>query len=261
MKSKAHWAQQLLRLPRRRAIALVVAPSTLLSLLVTGVIEVALGRTGTTMLIYMGVALVIPLLVATPIASIVFKLLDELNTARQDAERLAHTDMLTGVLNRRRFVELAERELQRGRHEGQVCSVLLLDADDFKRINDRHGHETGDAVLRLIAQLAFQTLRPDDPFARWGGEEFVALLPRTGGEAALAVARQVRAAIAAGEACCEGRRLTVTVSIGVASSQALDESLDSLIHRADVAMYRAKTAGKNAVVQAGAEEPLSPELT
>jgi diguanylate cyclase (GGDEF)-like protein len=158
----------------------------------------------------------------------------------------AATDPLTGLLNRRGFFEAAEDLMAtRRRQRTAPISVLVFDLDRFKAINDQNGHATGDAVLQLFAKVARETLRATDIVGRLGGEEFVALLPGTAFETAVA-AERVRAALAAADVVRRGRRIVATVSIGVASGSPRS-AIDALITRADDALYRAKENGRNRV--------------
>lgn len=150
---------------------------------------------------------------------------------------LARTDSLTGVTNRRHFFELAEQEFADAARNGQPLSVILFDIDHFKRINDTHGHQAGDEMLKGVAQLAGGQLREADLIARYGGEEFIVLLPRTSAADAFVVAEDMREDLAA--------RLRVTMSSGIAGILESDDTLDRLISRADQALYRAKDAGRN----------------
>lgn len=150
---------------------------------------------------------------------------------------LSRTDSLTGVTNRRHFFELAEHEFAVATRYRQPLSVILLDLDHFKRINDTHGHQAGDELLKGAAQLVRGHLRDADLFARYGGEEFIVLLPHTPAADALAVTERIRQDLAA--------RLPVTMSSGIAGILAADDTLDRLISRADQALYAAKDAGRN----------------
>jgi diguanylate cyclase (GGDEF)-like protein len=157
----------------------------------------------------------------------------------------ATTDPLTGLLNRRGFFEATATLTTRHRRTMAPVSVLAFDLDHFKSVNDRYGHAVGDAVLQMFAKVARDTLRASDIVGRLGGEEFVAVLPSTLAEAAIA-AERVRAALAAASIVRNGQRVTATVSIGV-SSGAPTAAVDSLITRADEALYRAKAGGRNRV--------------
>jgi diguanylate cyclase (GGDEF)-like protein/PAS domain S-box-containing protein len=175
----------------------------------------------------------------------------DLSEQKQREERLrelASTDGLTGVLNRRRFLELAQAELERSRRYGHPLTLALLDADHFKQLNDRHGHIVGDDALRHICRVARGSLRRVDLLGRYGGEEFVILLPETDEPAAGHVLERVCRAIEAEPVSALGRPVPLTVSIGCATSKA-GESLDTLLHRADTALYDAKRGGRNRVSQ------------
>ncbi len=238
----------LLRLSRWRATALVVGVSVLASLGLTLAVELALQRPLAFVLVAASISVLIPVLVATPVAGITLGLMHDLDAARREAQRLARTDALTGALSRRHFIEVAQRELLRARREAMPLALLLLDVDDFKHVNDRAGHETGDEVLKAVSRACLAALRPGDPLARWGGEEFIALLPGAGPGEAIGVALRVRAAIADTQVPAPDGRVRVTASIGVASDTDPSEPLGALISRADRAMYAAKRGGKNAAV-------------
>ncbi|AQV98654.1 GGDEF domain-containing protein [Cupriavidus necator] len=164
---------------------------------------------------------------------------------RAQFEYLAQRDDLTGVLSRRAVLHAGSSELKNRRGSGQPLSLLLMDIDHFKRINDQHGHLVGDRVLAHFAQTVGRALRRTDYLGRFGGEEFVVLLPHTGMEAALALAEHVRQAVErqsaiAGQPAC-------TASLGLASIEAGEATLDELLARADSALYRAKADGRNRV--------------
>jgi diguanylate cyclase (GGDEF)-like protein/PAS domain S-box-containing protein len=161
---------------------------------------------------------------------------------------LATTDELTGALNRRRFFEVAEEELVRASRYERDVSLAMIDADHFKLINDRFGHATGDEALRRLVATAQAELRRTDVLARYGGEEIAVLLPETTLVAASATMERVRAAIAGLHLEHEGARVAIAVSIGVVQRSA-GESLASLLHRADEALYAAKAQGRNRVAQ------------
>jgi len=158
---------------------------------------------------------------------------------RAEFEHIATHDGLTGALTRRALLAAGEQELARWQRYGRPLSLLLLDIDHFKRINDGQGHLAGDRVLIDVVAVLGQTLRHADRLGRYGGEEFIMLLPETEAPAALLVAERMREAVARGGAC--------TASIGVSSLQAGDRDLDALLARADAALYRAKAQGRNRV--------------
>lgn len=171
-----------------------------------------------------------------------------------DLRKLATTDPLTGAHNRRWGMARIAEALRDRRRGGGATSVLMLDLDHFKAVNDTFGHATGDAVLITFVDLCGRMLRSDDVLVRWGGEEFLALLPGTTKEAAVKVAERIRAAVAkAGALTLDGSRIGITVSIGVAEAEGTD--VDELIRRADTALYRAKRGGRDCVVAAKPSEP------
>ena len=155
----------------------------------------------------------------------------------EHAERLATTDGLTGLLNRRTFNSELEKRVREAQRYRRPLSLLLLDIDHFKKVNDTHGHPAGDAVLRGVAQVAAKQARETDIVARYGGEEMALILPETDAEGAARIAERIRQAVAASKH--EG--LQVTVSIGVATG------FDDLVEHADKALYRAKQSGRNRV--------------
>lgn len=162
--------------------------------------------------------------------------------------KLMTTDGLTSVHNKRYLLETLERERQQARRAGTPLSVLMLDLDRFKSINDRYGHLAGDTVLVEFARRVKTELRSGDLLARYGGEEFSMVLTRTGLEDAVAIAERVRQLIAATPVRFEGRVIPVTVSIGVScdDGESLDESAD-LLNLADEQLYLAKKSGRNQV--------------
>lgn len=162
----------------------------------------------------------------------------------------ASTDSLTGIGNRRHFLTQAELEMARARRFGRPLSVMMLDVDHFKSINDRFGHAVGDAVLQAVVRRANDSLRQSDQLARFGGEEFVALLPETSLPAALVVADRLRQHLAERPVIALGKAVPCTISIGIAEIHENDATIDDLLRRADEALYRAKELGRNRVEQA-----------
>jgi two-component system cell cycle response regulator len=174
----------------------------------------------------------------------------EMTVLHEDARRLATTDPLTGLLNRRAFLDALTRERSRADRHQFPISLLLLDVDHFKSVNDRHGHAAGDTVLRGVAEVLARVARRSDYVGRWGGEEFVLALAQTGGAGAEVAAERLRRGISrAVHAMPGGAELKVTVSIGVASSDS-PWSPESLIGAADRAMYLAKDRGRDRVEHA-----------
>jgi len=161
----------------------------------------------------------------------------------KDLRLLADFDSLTGVFNRRKIEELLAVEIERAKRYGKPLSVLFVDIDNFKDINDSFGHMKGDQVLREVAMLIKKELRSTDHVGRFGGEEFLIILPETKPEEAVKVAERIRRVIER----CSFDGVNVTVSVGV-TGYSEGESLEDVIDRVDKAMYRAKMEGKNRVV-------------
>lgn len=174
---------------------------------------------------------------------------DEANlTKTQVLAELASRDELTGLYNRRHMSELLAQHRLACKRAGDGFAVALVDLDHFKRINDTHGHAVGDSVLRAFAEQAGEVMRASDTIGRWGGEEFIVIYSRsTAHEAAQGAARLCERAAAAVVRAPSGQAVTFTVSVGV-TEHAPPESVDSLVERADRAMYEAKSQGRNRVI-------------
>jgi two-component system cell cycle response regulator len=172
--------------------------------------------------------------------------------AQNALEILASTDSLTGVHNRGAIVGELEQELERAAREGNQFGLGMIDIDNFKQVNDAHGHAAGDVVLREVVQRAVGVLRPYDTLGRFGGEEFLVLVPGGGPETLAQVLGRIRRAIGSTPIVLDGREITVTVSIGGAVHGA--GSADHLIARADDAMYAAKAQGRDRVLVAPAQD-------
>jgi len=163
-------------------------------------------------------------------------------------ELQATKDYLTGLSNRRHFMERGEAELAHAQRYGHTLSLLMLDIDCFKSINDSYGHKAGDIVLQTLSQILRETLRNVDVIGRMGGEEFVVLLPETDHQQVLEVAERLREIVAAAVVKCEAQLpLHFTVSIGVVTHNGQDTTLDILLNLADRALYQAKAGGRNKV--------------
>ncbi len=165
---------------------------------------------------------------------------------------MALTDELTGLANRRQAGELLLQEVARSARYGRPVSLILFDIDHFKKVNDTYGHEAGDAVLRSVARTAAGALRKTDLGGRWGGEEFLAILPETDAAGARVLAERLRAALDGLRTPYAGRELHVTVSSGIstwapAAPSTAAVEIDVLLRQADEALYRAKDAGRNQV--------------
>lgn len=172
---------------------------------------------------------------------------DELRAKSGKLQEMVGTDTLTGLANRYRVDEVVEAEVAYARRYGTPLSVLFVDVDHFKVINDEFGHEVGDAALVELARCFRKTLRDYDVIGRRGGEEFLCILRNNTLEQATIAAERLRKAVAEKPFDCAGQKLEITVSIGIAEWQRPELSA-SLIHAADMAMYRAKCAGRNRVI-------------
>ena len=182
-----------------------------------------------------------------------------LNTTREiiqmyTIQRESITDPLTGIYNRRYLDHRLEEEVSRSQRYNLPFSMLMLDIDHFKRVNDTHGHQAGDLILKTFSRIILDTLRESDIVARYGGEEFLIILPNTGEPGALAMAERLRNMVEEYEFALpenkeeNTRSISITVSIGVASYSSEISEYRSLIENADRALYRAKSAGRNKVV-------------
>ena len=176
-----------------------------------------------------------------------------------ELEQLAHTDVLTGLANRRQFIAKSESELSRHDRYGDGTSLIMFDLDHFKSINDRYGHEGGDAVLKAIGTGLAGLVRRVDLLARIGGEEFAVLLPQQNFDVAILTAERLRAAVETMMVeTSAGAAIRFTASFGVAQ-HVQGESLEALMNRADVALYEAKTMGRNRVVLAAQNADHKPQ--
>lgn len=168
-----------------------------------------------------------------------------LQEANEQLKALSETDPLTGAYNRRRFLEVADHQLALARRHCFPTSVLIIDFDHFKSVNDDFGHLAGDRVLVEASALIRRTLRESDTLARFGGEEFICLLPHTAREGALMVAQRIREAIRSETFAHDGQRLRVTVSIGGVTCETSETGLERLTSKADTLLYQAKQGGRD----------------
>lgn len=165
---------------------------------------------------------------------------------QRELRELASIDALTGLHNRRELENRISEEMSRSRRHAEPMSIVIGDLDRFKRVNDSFGHAVGDDVLRAVGERIRRNLRTEDLAVRWGGEEFLLLLPSTDEQQAVGVADKIRQAIADRPVACGDREVPVTISFGVAQLGS-DEQVSELVRRADDAMYRAKSGGRNRV--------------
>ncbi len=172
---------------------------------------------------------------------------DKLKEYAAQMERLATTDSLTGILNRRHFLKCGEEEIERACRYERSLSILLMDIDHFKNVNDTYGHAAGDEALRTMTKMCRLALRTNDIFGRMGGEEFAAVLPEIDIKNALEVSERIRMSLEKLEIDYDGKPIRITVSIGVTSLESLDRNIESLLKRADKALYTAKNNGRNRI--------------
>ncbi|HSD39386.1 MAG TPA: diguanylate cyclase [Rhodocyclaceae bacterium] len=175
--------------------------------------------------------------------------------AERELARMAHEDPLTGLANRRSFFNEAKRVFSRADRYGEALSLLLFDLDHFKHVNDQHGHPVGDEVLSEVVRRTRASLRGEDIPCRWGGEEFVVLLPQMLASQASVVAERLRETIASLAFGTSAGELAMSISCGIAERRP-DESITSLVARADAALYRAKDAGRNTCILAADTSPI-----
>ena len=171
----------------------------------------------------------------------------KLAASLEQVQQFASRDELTGILNRRSLMEALERERSRAERSGAPFSITMIDLDHFKRVNDTHGHATGDEALRAFAATVNGTMRATDIFGRYGGEEFLMILFDTTPALALKAMERIGAAIAAKDWSTIAPDLSVTLSAGIASHRK-GENIEQLLHRADQALYQAKNSGRNTVI-------------
>lgn len=177
---------------------------------------------------------------------------------RSQLEERADSDPLTGLKNRRYAFEVLEQEFDRFRRYGSPFSVVLIDADHFKHVNDTFGHIAGDSALKRIAELCLQCARHSDTVSRFGGEEFLIVVPNTDAEDARVLAERVRRAVSAETVTSGTRSRKLTVSLGVAQADRFMREPKELIRKADTALFEAKTLGRNRVVVAAAPPAPTP---
>ena len=172
----------------------------------------------------------------------------KLQAATRKLELLASTDSLTGAFNRRHFMEAANNEILRSERYGHPLSVLMLDIDHFKAVNDTHGHGIGDEALKETVHVIEKTLRNEDTLGRLGGEEFAVLLPETKVSQAVLLAERIRVAISEIVIDTPTDPLSFTMSIGISQLSEGDSNIDDILKRADEGLYKAKEQGRNQVV-------------
>jgi diguanylate cyclase (GGDEF)-like protein len=197
------------------------------------------------------------LLARVQAAARVKRLQDELRQRNQELDLLSRTDSLTGLRNRRHVEEYLARVASLARRNAEPIAVVIADIDHFKSVNDGHGHDAGDAVLREVANRMTSNVRLEDMIGRWGGEEFLAVLPGTPVQGVAELAERLRQVVAE-EPCRlpDGGMVQVTVSLGCAASMLAD--VGTLVRSADAALYEAKESGRNRVVVAALDDAPHP---
>ena len=241
---QARFNAWLLRVGKLRVVLAITGVSVILSVLMTWVgNEVFMPDVPVEEWLY--ISIVVPALISPMVSTLVLSLVYQLAEAKAALQAMAETDPLTGVGNRRYFLKQAAQAIQDAERSRSPLTVVLLDIDRFKEINDSHGHAIGDTALIVVADTCRQGIRAGDILARWGGEEFIVLLPSATLATGCVLAERLRASIA--EAVVDGVPREVTVSIGVAELSCGLETLDDVISNADRRMYRAKGAGRNRV--------------
>ena len=211
---------------------------------------------GATLLIVQGdisfigmlLAVIIPLLLAPVSLYNNFKLVHRLGITEEQLRLLSNTDELTGVFNRRYFFEQAAREFERGKRHNRQFSVAILDFDNFKDINDIYSHLAGDAVLKHVAQICMAGLRQMDIFARYGGDEFIFLLPDTNAQQAKECLDRILEQIGVSSFQFAGHTISIRISMGVSMFRENMADFNSLMREADFALYAAKHQGGMRVI-------------
>ena len=173
----------------------------------------------------------------------------ELRIANQRIEELAQLDELTGLQNRRSIMKTLNDEMARAQRSNSPCSVAIIDLDFFKRVNDQFGHATGDEALRTFAISLFANIRTIDKFGRYGGEEFLLILPDTAKDQAVRTLDRLRSIVSELDWAAISGKMNLTMSAGICAVRREDSAAD-LLARADIALYRAKNAGRNRVMAA-----------
>jgi diguanylate cyclase (GGDEF)-like protein/PAS domain S-box-containing protein len=173
---------------------------------------------------------------------------------QKELELMATTDSLTGIFNRRHFIELSENEISRAKRSQIPFSIAMIDIDHFKRVNDAHGHPVGDLVIKALVAIFKDDLRPYDLLGRLGGEEFAITMAECDLQRAFAVSERLRERVANHVINANGQDIKLTISAGVAEMSGNRESLESIINRADQALYLAKGLGRNRVEKSSLEK-------
>lgn len=241
----------IVKLGRFRTVAVITLASTVFSVVLTALLMLTFGMELT--VAPMAISVIVPLVVASTISWGVVEVLFRVHRLEEEIRHVATYDMLTGVMTRRAFFNAAESVLRVATRNRTSVSALSIDIDDFKRINDSHGHPAGDAVLSTFGTTLRQCARKSDIVGRIGGEEFALLLPDTDLPGAVNLAGKIQAALLQSHAAGVVR---FAVSIGVAHLNGNNTTtLETLLRQSDHALYQAKRSGKNSVVAYPAATP------
>lgn len=241
---QARFNAWLLKVGKVRSVLVITAVSVGLSVLMTWAAN-ALFMPNVPLEEWLYISIAAPAIISPLVSGIVLSLLYQLAEAKAALVTMSETDPLTGVGNRRHFMNRARQAAFEAVSLQTPLCIVLIDIDHFKRLNDSYGHTVGDAALVMVANVCRRGLRAGDVFSRWGGEEFIALLPSASLEAGCLLAERLRASVA--EATVVGGPTEVTISLGVAELSSGFETLDEIIETADRRLYVAKQAGRNRV--------------
>ncbi len=230
------------------SIGTIVILCTLMSIflsLVIGLLVIYFGDQHQCAGILLTMHIVTPALVAPLITFPYIKSVYEIDLLRKQLDKLARIDELTGISNRRFFYEQAESVIQRSNRLEEPVSLMFIDIDYFKNINDTHGHDTGDKTLQLVADILKSQIRTYDIIGRYGGEEFLLLLPNTALENSEKIAERLRSVVEKSAIIIGDKKINVTVSVGLTNKTGNNITLESLVTMADNGVYMAKEAGRN----------------
>jgi diguanylate cyclase (GGDEF)-like protein len=234
------------RLGLVKSVLLTTAFSVLLSITITATITtIVYGDFGVAAL---AIAIIVPSVLAPTFGYFTLKVLFQLYKTEDRLHVLATTDDLTGVFNRRYFLKLAQEQIERVILGAPVFSIILFDVDNFKQVNDTYGHSAGDQALRCLTKTFQNSIRKTDILARFGGEEFIILLPNTNPREATELAERIRLLLESTLVPFNGAEIGLTISAGVAGARPETLDLDDLLLNADIALYKAKDLGKNCTV-------------
>jgi diguanylate cyclase (GGDEF)-like protein len=236
-----------------RAILWITGIAEAMAILLGWALVALLGSSAEAMRAVSTATSTIPLIIAPIVGGTIVLLLEDLEAARLALQEISSRDGLTSLFNRTYFMDRLRREIAHSVRHQTPLSLLIVDTDNFKQVNDLYGHTAGDLVLQSLGHTCTLLLRENDVLARYGGEEFVLLLPLTDEAGAGLVAEKLRAAMERMEVTLEGEsdKIFITVSIGVSSRYGQEDTADALFARADKALYQAKQGGKNRCVVEG----------